>query len=584
MLTLLSLAFRQNLEVTSDLTWPAFDIQYREMAMAQTLLDQGYGPDCAYRGESLWYNPLSSWLAALGSAGFGHALREVVPRLGPFVNLLAPLTLYLLVAALADGWAALAATAALLFITSNAFPFWEGASYSPWFAPENYGQALLYLSLLLALRALRSPRPLWWHVALGISLGITFLAHTAPALIAGTVFVLLAVYRVRQGEGWARSVGLLATTLTVAFLVSLPLVWHVVGRYHLGIVNPFPSEAPETILDLDQRLGLFKRLITRSPFLLAAVALPLFAWPRRRLTEGAVLLAWMSAVALFLAYGDVRALVGMVGVELPAVVPSFHFLFHAMALVSVGFGIALVRVAEEAAGWLARSHEGARSWTPSREVLATGLTVASVIAAWGPHSHRYDLTHVREEALSIRDDIPGDAFDWIRSRSANDDVFLATDEVSLYVVAPAGRKVVSTNRFFSSPYVDWRERERDRSRLYELLRAGDLGAFDRLAERYSVRYVVASDGLSPALRQKAGLSPAVPHPITRADMVRRPGFEPLFIGKGLTIYRRVTLREAQSVEARLLPVHREGGGEARGSVEGVQPPATRVVGVPAGPK
>ena len=584
MLGLLSLALWKNVQVTGDLTWPAFDIQYREMAMAQTLLDQGYGPDCTYRGESLWYNPLSSWLAALGSVAFGQALREVVPRLGPFVNLLAPLALFLLVAALADGWTALAAVAALVFITGNAFPFWQAASYSPWFAPENYGQAFLYLSLLLAVAALRSPRPLRWHVALGVTLGVTFLVHTAPALIAGAAFVLLAVHHARQGEGWRRPAGLLAVTVAIAFLVSLPLVWHVVGRYHLGIKNPFPSEAPESILDLGERLGLFKKLVTRSPFVVAVVALPLFAWPRRRSPEGAVLLAWMAAVLLFLAYGDVRSLAHRAGLDLPGIVPSFHFLFHAMALVSVGVGIALVAAARAAARAIARSVAGTMRWAASGELLAAALIVVCVVAAWGPHSRRYDVVHMREEALSFREDIPGEAFDWIRSRTDSDDVFLSTDEVSLYLVAPAGRKVVSTNRFFSSPYVDWRQRERVRSQLYDLLRAGDLEAFDRLAARYSVRYLVASDGLSDALRQKAGLAPELPPPVTRADMAGRPGFESLFMGRGVTIYQRVALRESQRADARLPALHGEGGGESGGRGESVQAPATGDGGVPGRPK
>src|SRR5262245_19876357 len=151
----LALAFAGNLAATRDLRWPTVDIRYREKASAQTSLDEGAGRDPAYLGESIWYNPLSGWIAAFVSTATGQPLHEVVPRLGPFLNLVAPIAFFVLVAALACEWTALIAVAAFLFLTANPFPFFMAASYSPWFAPENYGQGLLYLALVLAVMAQR---------------------------------------------------------------------------------------------------------------------------------------------------------------------------------------------------------------------------------------------------------------------------------------------------------------------------------------------------------------------------------------------------------------------------------------------
>jgi hypothetical protein len=61
---LVLLAFLQNQSVVRDIVWPGLDIQYRELAGAQTILDQGYGPDAAYSGERTWYNPMAIWLIA----------------------------------------------------------------------------------------------------------------------------------------------------------------------------------------------------------------------------------------------------------------------------------------------------------------------------------------------------------------------------------------------------------------------------------------------------------------------------------------------------------------------------------------
>jgi hypothetical protein len=535
-LGLLALAFGQARSVTSDLVWPASSIQYREMASAQTVLDQGFGADFAYRGETPWYNPLSGWIVAAGSVVSGRSPREVIARCGPLVNLVAPVALYALVATLVDRWTALAAAASHLFVTANAFGFWEAASYSPWFAPENYGQGLLYLALLLLVRAERQPG-FARYAGCGAGLGLTFLAHTAPALILGTMLVLLAVRRTRQ-ERSSRPLALLVWTLAIAVLTSLPLVAAVAGHYHLAVLNPYPSEAPSTTMDLGDRLGLLVKLCTRSPLLPAIAAIAAYFVPRRESAEGRVVLAWSVTALAFLAYSDLRAVEHHFGFALPAIVPSFHFLFNAMALVSVGFGIALVATARALARRLAPRAPSAAGLPWAEELAIAVLTVACVAAAWGPHSERYDATEQRKEALDFARVIPGDALDWIRGRTASDDVFLSTDEVSLYVVCPAGRKVVCTNRYFSNPYVDWAARDRDRARLYAYIRAGDLDGFDKLATRYAVAYVVASDGLEGFLRHEAGMPPHGAPLLTRAEMAGRSGFETVFLGQGIGIYRR----------------------------------------------
>jgi hypothetical protein len=530
---LLGLALFENLALTKGLTWPAFDIQYREMAAAQTLLDQGFGPDAAYLGESIWYNPLSSWIAAALSFASGRGPREVVPRIGPWVNLLAPVAFFALVTLLVDGWTALCALAAFLFVTANSFPFWQAASYSPWFAPENYAQGLLYLCLLGATVASRRERSLVAHAAVGLCLGFTFLAHTAPALVAGVVLVLLALDRVRHGEGQAAA-GQLAVALAAALAVSYPLVVHVVGRYHLRMVNHFPSQAPETLLDLNERAALLAALAKHSPLVLAVLALPGHLWRRRQSPEGRVLLAWTLAVLMFLAYGDLKGVALKFGLTLPSVVPTFHFLFHSMTLVSVGFGVAVMALARRLSR-LARDRAGL---TARPEAFAVALTLLVLLFTREAHVRRPDASVVRQQALDLASAIPADAVAWIRAHTPNDAVFLSTDEVSLYVVSPAGRKVVCTNRYFSSPYVDWARREQDRHRLFALLRDGDLERFDRLAETYDVDYVVASDGLPSLLRRLAGVSPGEPPPLTRADLAGVGGFEMLFAGETLAVYRR----------------------------------------------
>jgi hypothetical protein len=85
------------------------------------------------------------------------------------------------------------------------------------------------------------------------------------------------------------------------------------------------------------------------------------------------------------------------------------------------------------------------------------------------------------------------AYQWIRKHTKKNDVFLATDYHSLFVINPAGRKTVCTKKEFSNPFVDFRKRNADRNRMFEYLRENHLSEFQNLAEGYSLDYVISSD-------------------------------------------------------------------------------------------
>ena len=222
-----------------DLEWPAVDTQYRELAAAQTILDEGYGPDSTYLHERVWYNPMAPWLVAGVSRLSGLPPRIVVARSGPIVNLLAPIGLFVLTAMLFDLYAALGAMAAFMFVTGSAFPFYYAATYSPWFAPENFGQAFFYIGMLGAATLFGRPFSAIRSLGAGIVLGITFLTHTAPALVLGCTLVILAVWEGTGTRLWRTAATTLAVTLAVAFTVALPFTVNLL-HYRFAVVNPYP--------------------------------------------------------------------------------------------------------------------------------------------------------------------------------------------------------------------------------------------------------------------------------------------------------------------------------------------------------
>lgn len=472
------------------------DIQYREMSAAQTVLDGHPGDDPSYRGESRWYNPMSGWILAAAQRVTHAPLPKLTVRIGPYINLLAPLAFYLLAAAWLPPWSAVAALASFLFLSALRLPFTDAATYSPWFAPENYGQGVFYLALLKAHRASGQEPARGGALLGGVLLGIVFLVHTAPAILLGTVLLALCGLEVASTRRLRPPLLRLATTLASALIVAAPIAVIVLGRYHGRIVNPFPSTSPNPIFGSLSALAV--KLAFSTPLLIAAAALAArLLRPRAPLPR--VLNAWMIAAALTIAWVALDISAGRSGASwLPHLpVPGFHFVCYALALASLGFGMALGDVAS----WLSRR---LRSRAPEGAIAMAVL--APVLAAAAPlYLERPDAVEMLASARALQRAFPEGLYAWARSSTASEDVFLCTDAESLFVLGPAGRKVVATNRYFSNPFVDWVRRDADRNAMLDALGRGDTAAFAPLASRYGVGFIVVPLGLSDDLRRLSGM-------------------------------------------------------------------------------
>src|SRR5690606_35493236 len=86
--------------------------------------------------------------------------------------------------------------------------------------------------------------------------------------------------------------------------------------------------------------------------------------------------------------------------------------------------------------------------------VLTAVLILLVFAAYPAYQQRYVFTDAREEALRthyVMTDRAG-AYEWVRSNTTSEDVFLATDlHLSMFVVAQAGRKLVVAPPTFSNP-------------------------------------------------------------------------------------------------------------------------------------
>jgi hypothetical protein len=249
MLVLLcAIALLHGVAITHHLEWGTDSDNYRDVSAAQSILDGYFWNDSLYLGESLWYSPLTPTLVAGMSWLTNSPVHVVHTRLGAYINLLAPISFYVLVASFVNRRVALASTAAFLFLTTPfLYPSWASATYSPTLFPVIFVQTLFYLSLIVYRQAVRSGQCKWYGAA-GILLGLTFLGHTAPALILGGIIVLYSLsqwFNMRKHHATRREmiqlVANLFLLLIVAIMVSLPFLYTIVGRYHLHILNPLPN-------------------------------------------------------------------------------------------------------------------------------------------------------------------------------------------------------------------------------------------------------------------------------------------------------------------------------------------------------
>ena len=84
-------AFIKGMATVWDLSWPCDVDLYRDIGFAQSIREGYFLSDPLYLGEKIWYNPLVPGLIALVSAITGQPVYLVATKLGPILNLLAPL-------------------------------------------------------------------------------------------------------------------------------------------------------------------------------------------------------------------------------------------------------------------------------------------------------------------------------------------------------------------------------------------------------------------------------------------------------------------------------------------------------------
>jgi len=497
---LLAIVLINGIKTTAGIAWPYDLDQFRDIGMAEAILDHRYGTDHLYLGETIWYNPLVSFIVAAISSISGIAPPVVVTQMGAYLNLFGPIAFYLLVASLFDRLVALVAVAAFLFAPIGDAPSWAAATYSPWIFSQNLAQGFFYLTLVAYLKAIESQQ--WrWHFIVGVLLGITFLAHTAPAVILGVIILVgLMMNPVTQSQPQVRSPLVLKARrlliiLTVAFIVSLPFTFSILFHYHLRILNPVPGNWIYGPLAID-KLPDFLRAHLSLFSAIAVVGLVVLIGTQNIRVGKTALLTWLVICCAALTVNELQ--------QIPSpplhlmFVPAHHFLFYLRAMEAILFGLGLVWVRGFVAQTLV-SISGTKSDSDHfRRTAAAGLVALAVVVflvvAFPKYRARFDFTNARSQAVSFAERKAYlDAYRWILSNTKPADVFLSLNgDLDLSIVGPTDRKVVVTSQAeFSNPYVDWKSRSNTASQIVDKLSSAPSDAVAALATT-GVNYIITA--------------------------------------------------------------------------------------------
>lgn len=490
---------------THDLHWPPdFDL-YRDASIAQTMLDGGGLSDPAYAGERLWYNPLVPAIVAGLSRLTGWPVPTAYARVGTYLNLLAPIFFYVMVTRLFDDRiVAAVSTVAFLFVTCQ-FPASRAcATYSPWLFTANFAQVGFYLSITLYSQALRRDRRRDF-LFVGLMLGLTFLAHTAPALILGGMIGLHGAWiafrnldRNFTSPRLHETVVRLSLIVGAALIVSYPYWRIIVGHYRLQILNPAPNSWIYSELKLKNLLTLIRTNLT-LPNLVASFGM-ITLWTNLRERVVALLTLWLTVCLIFIGLSDLSQIASRLELPTFQIVPPIHYLFYIKALVSVLFGygvLAGIRFLLEFIKYVVPASPGWLSNPRQASVERMALVLIALLAAmrgYGSFVAQPALNETSERAKTVIPPGWRDAYTWIRANTEPSDVFLTSPYFGLHVVTPAGRKVVALKPVFSNPFIDAATRLEHNALLYDHLQAGKAERFAILASAYDVEYVVATAG------------------------------------------------------------------------------------------
>jgi len=502
MLLMLLMAFMQCYKTTRDLRWAADPDFDRDIAFVQGTVDGHFGKDPNYQGEYLWYNPLLFSIETFIVKVSGLPVHDVVTRAGTYLNLLAPIAFILMLIFLFDHKVALASLLSYLFLASGNILGWGAATYSPWLYPVSFVQFIFYLNIVLCYQAF-SRQNIFWFLALGIGIGISFLGHTAPTVLIILILISIQVGKIRKTlkekdySSLKKYISQGMVTFAAFVLAGFPLLYYIVGKYHLHLINRATFEYAEGIFIWNNFFGMIKANISIS-FLVAIIG---FVWFYKNFHHALIrkiIFNWFFISIIMYIYSTlVAGLDSKFSIHLPGTVPSFHYFFYLKAVQSVFFGFGFISILKllwtSVNDFIKNRAVKIRKGNYFNQFFIIAVLLCSII--YFPfYKNRQDFVLLREQAIVKENDKDKmEVYHYIMQNISSDKVILCEKDPSLFPVMATARKMVSIAFTFSNPYLDFDKRENDRNNMLLFIETGQPPEANPLFAAYQVNFVLLSN-------------------------------------------------------------------------------------------
>ena len=491
-------AFIQCYKTIHDLHWanePDFD---RDIAYIRTTLNGFYGTDPNYTGQYMWYNPMLFLSETLIVKLTGLPINVVVARAGAFLNLLSPVAFFIMLVKLFDFRVATASLLSFLFLVSGNLPCWGAATYSPWLISDTFVQFLFYINIIFCYKAF-SEQKLYWFIILGAGLGITFLGHSAPAILIILIMIALQAQNVFAAikEKDFKSIGryfLQGFAAAIPFLIcAAPFLYYVFGIYHFHFINRTILQCAPGIFARKETLTLLKLNVTFS-LVIAAIGAVWFYRKFENPLLRRIIWSWLFISAFMYVYESAVPTVDkMYHVSLPDTIPAFHYFFYLKTLQSIFFGFGFIYLFNLVINRMLNVFN--TTFSPTKYVNIFIFCVLAYAVVYYPiYSNRVDFKELRQQALDKQKETEKiEVYNYISKNVPLDNVLLCEHGLSLFPVMPTGIKMVSVEVYFSNPYLSYDKRESDRNKMLSYLTTSAPASAISLFHQYNVSLVLLNN-------------------------------------------------------------------------------------------
>jgi hypothetical protein len=505
---MLLIAFIQCYRTVYDLHWasePDFD---RDIAYIHATLTGHYGQDPNMAGQYMWYNPIIFLTETVIVKLTGLPINIVVARAGAFLNLINPIVFFIVLIKLFDYKVALAGLLSFIFLINGNLPCWGAATYSPWMVSDTAVQFLFYLCVFFCYKAFAEQK-LIWFIILGAFIGITFLGHSAPAIL---IILILASVQAQKvfialKEKQYKLIGTYflqgAVTFIPFVIFAFPFLYYVYGKYHLHFINRIILQCAPGIFARKETLTLLKLNITFS-LLISIVGFIWFYLKFENKILRKIIWSWLIiSLVMYVYESAVPTADKMLHVNLPDTIPAFHYFFYFKALQSIFFAFGFIFLFNLLIKWIISISKKEYS-SKLQSNLFVFAVLLYMLVYFPVYSNRWDFTDLRQEAIdkgNEKDKI--EVYNFITQKVPLDNVLLCKHGLSLFPVMPTAIKMVSIETYFSNPYVSYDQREDDRNKMLSWLKTTPPDTAKKLFSEYKVSDVLLTNDSIQYYKQPA---------------------------------------------------------------------------------